>query len=290
MFHVLNRSIARMRVFEKTGDYEAFEQTLCETLQQTPMRICAYCVLPNHWHFLWPEHDGDLARFMQRLTITHVRRWPVHRHYVGLGHVYQGRYKSFPVEEDEHFLAVARYVERNALRANLVERAEQWRWGSLWRRSRVGAAERPILTTCPVELPNDWVERVNRADNGKELEALRRSVCRGRPFGTPEWQRRIAKHLGLESAYRSAGRPGSQLQALRGVTMFDARFQSCQYRTCPVFGSYRTCPVFGSAAKRPPQYRPPSPPAPLPHAGEGSRGQKRPAAGYRPHRKTAKRP
>jgi len=209
IFHVLNRGIARMQIFEKPGDYEAFERTVCETLEEAPMRICAYCVLPNHWHFLlWPEHDGDLARFMHRLTITHVRRWQEHRHYVGLGHVYQGRYKSFPVEEDEHFLAVVRYVERNALRANLVERAEQWRWGSLWRRCRAGTDEKAILTACPVELPNDWVERVNRADNDKELEALRRSVRRGRPYGASEWQQRIAKRLGLESAYRSAGRPG----------------------------------------------------------------------------------
>jgi putative transposase len=209
VFHVLNRGIARMQVFEKTGDYEAFERTLAETLQETPMRICAYCILPNHWHFLlWPEHDGDLAKFMQRLTITHVRRWQEHRHYVGLGHVYQGRYKSFPVEEDGHFLAVARYVERNALRANFVERAEQWRWSSLWRRCRAGTEDKAILTACPVELPSDWVERVNRADNEKELEALRRSVLRGRPYGTPEWQRHIAKRLGLESAYNPVGRPG----------------------------------------------------------------------------------
>lgn len=91
-----------MQVFEKTGDFQAFERVLCETLQAAPMRICAYCVMPNHWHLLvWPEHDGDLATFMQRLAITHVRRWQEHRHYVGLGHVYQGRYKSFPVEEDD---------------------------------------------------------------------------------------------------------------------------------------------------------------------------------------------
>ena len=112
-----------MQIFEKAGDYQAFERVLEETLQEVPMRICAFCAMPGHWHMLcWPERDGDLATFMQRLTITHVRRWQEHRHFVGLGHVYQGRYKSFAVEEDEHFLAVARYVERNALRANLVAR------------------------------------------------------------------------------------------------------------------------------------------------------------------------
>jgi len=197
-----------MQVFEKAGDHQAFERVLKETLDESPMRICAYCLMPNHWHLLlWPEHDGDLATFMHRLTITHVRRWQENRHYVGLGHVYQGRYKSFPVEEDEHFLAVARYVERNALRANLVLRAEEWRWSSLWRRCYGGAEENALLAGWPLDLPKNWLERVNRADNEKELEALRHSVQRGRPYGEPEWQQRIAKRLGLESAYRSAGRP-----------------------------------------------------------------------------------
>ncbi len=127
---------------------------------------------------------------------------------MGLGHVYQGRYKSFPVEEDEHFLAVARYVERNALRANLVVRAEEWRWSSLWRRCRGTAEDKAVLAAWPLEVPEDWLERVNRADNESELEALRRSVQRGRPYGATEWQKRIAKRLGLESAYRSPGRPG----------------------------------------------------------------------------------
>ena len=108
VFHVLNRGVARMQLFEKTADYQAFEQVLRDTLDQSPMRICAYAVMPNHWHLLlWPECDGELAAFMQRLTITHVRRWQEHKGYAGLGHVYQGRYKSFPVESDEHFWVVA---------------------------------------------------------------------------------------------------------------------------------------------------------------------------------------
>jgi putative transposase len=97
---------------------------LGETLLETPMRICACCVMPNHWHLLlWPERGGDMAWFMQRLTITHVRRRQEHWDCVGLGHVYQGRYTWFPV--DEPCPAVARYVERNPLRANLVLRAQE---------------------------------------------------------------------------------------------------------------------------------------------------------------------
>ena len=171
-------------------------------------RICAYALMPNHWHLLvWPERDGELAAFMQRLTVTHVRRWQQNRGYSGLGHVYQGRYKSFPVESDEHFWVVARYVERNALRANLVLRAEEWRWSSLWRRCQVTQQEQSLLARWPVEVPPDWVERVNQADDGPALEALRRCVQRGRPYGRTQWQKEIAKRLGLESAYRPAGRP-----------------------------------------------------------------------------------
>jgi putative transposase len=208
VFHVLNRGVARMQLFEKTADYQAFEAVLRETLVESPMRICAYALMPNHWHLLlWPEGDGDLAVFMQRLTITHVRRWQQHRGYAGLGHVYQGRYKSFPVQSDEHFCVVARYVERNALRASLVLRAEEWRWSSLWRRYCGVEAERSWLASWPIDAPTNWLERVNQTEDERELESLRRSVQRGRPFGQTDWQKEIAKRLGLESAYRPTGRP-----------------------------------------------------------------------------------
>ena len=172
VFHVLNRGVARMQLFEKAADYQAFEQVLQGTLDQSPMRICAYAVMPNHWHLLlWPECDGELAAFMQRLTITHVRRWQEHRGYAGLGHVYQGRYKSFPVESDEHFWVVARYVERNALRANLVLRAEEWRWSSLWQRCHPTGEERSLLAAWPIDMPANWLERVNQTDDAQELDA-----------------------------------------------------------------------------------------------------------------------
>ena len=113
------------RIFAKEADYAAFERVMKETVARKPMRILGYLIMPNHWHLvLWPEQDGQLGAFMQRLTTTHVRRWHLHRKSVGWGHLYQGTYKSFPIETDEHLLAVVCYVERNALRAGLVERAE----------------------------------------------------------------------------------------------------------------------------------------------------------------------
>ena len=152
---------------------------------------------------------------MHRLTVTHVRRWHEHRHSTGRGHVYQGIYKSFPVQEDAHFLKVARYVERNALRANpldklrasLVERAQDWRWSSLWRRRQAAPEEQGMLSAWPVQRPADWLARVNRPQSAAEEQALRLSLSRGRPFGDPDWQARTAARLGLEKTFRPRGRP-----------------------------------------------------------------------------------
>jgi putative transposase len=141
--------------FEAPGDRfparrdAAFIRTLAETLERNPIRLCAFCVMSTHWHLvLWPEEDGELARFMQRLTVTHVRRWVEHRHRVGYGSVYQGRYKSFPVQDDVHFSTLVRYVERNPLRARIVRRAENWRWSSLGQLIHPAMAEVPHIPIC----------------------------------------------------------------------------------------------------------------------------------------------
>ncbi len=135
VYHVLNRGVGRMRLFVTDADYAAWERVILETLALSPMRICAYCWMPNHWHLvLWPEDDGQLSTFMQRATNRHTQRWQRAKRRVGYGHLYQGRFKSFPVDTDDHFYSLARYVERNALRAGLVERAEEWPWCSLSRR------------------------------------------------------------------------------------------------------------------------------------------------------------
>ncbi|MBN2447303.1 MAG: transposase [Phycisphaerae bacterium] len=209
VFHALNRGNSRARLFFHDKDYAAFERVLAETLEHVPLRLLAYCLMPNHWHLLlWPERDGQLGRFMQRLTTTHARRWRSVRQQVGEGHVYQGTYKSFPVQDDLHLLAVCRYVERNALRAELVTRAEDWRWCSLWRRRHPGVSDDvPPLSAWPLDRPRNWVQRVNRPETEAELAAVQTSLQRGRPFGDETWQRRTAARLGLTHSFRPRGRP-----------------------------------------------------------------------------------
>jgi len=207
-YHVLNRRVGRLPLFEKSADYAAFEKILAEAHDQTRIRIAAYCLMPNHWHLLlWPRRDGELSEVLRWITVTHTQRWHAHHRTAGTGPVYQGRFKSFPVQTDAHFLTVARYVERNALRAKLVTRAEDWQWSSGWRRTQGDPKLRVWLSAWPVERPRDWGFRVNRPQTASELEALRVSVQRGRPFGADAWVRRMAKRFGMESTLRPRGRP-----------------------------------------------------------------------------------
>lgn len=208
VYHALNRAVARLPLFEKEADYEAFERVLAEAQQRHPTRILAYCLMPNHWHFvLWPREDDELTAFLRWLTHTHTMRWHAHHHTGGTGHLYQGRFKSFPVQTDEHLAAVLRYVERNALRAKLVDRAEAWRWSSVWRRTSGDAESQRLLSGWPVEMPFDWLPSLNRPQNEAELAALRSAVRRGCPYGGQRWQKNAAVRLGLEYTLRPRGRP-----------------------------------------------------------------------------------
>jgi putative transposase len=157
-----------------------------------------------------PRRSASDSREEKRCQDT--QRWHAHYHNVGVGHLYQGRFKSFVIEADDHYLTVCRYVERNALRAGLVRHAEDWRWGSLWRRLHAAEGGAGLLQPGPLPLPEDWVEEVNQAQTEAELAALRKSVQRGQPFGAEHWVRKVASHLGLESTLRPRGRPRKQTQ------------------------------------------------------------------------------
>jgi putative transposase len=209
VYHVINRAARRAALFRKDGDYSAFEAILGEAPEFQPMRLLAYCLMPNHWHLvLWPRHDGELSTYLRWITVTHTQRYHAHYHTAGTGPLYQGRFKSFPVQAGKHFRTVSRYVERNALRAGLVRRAEDWRWSSL------GRFERGIATPWLSDWPDGgrpelrlWLPEVNRAETEAEKLALWRSVDRGSPFGEEAWMERTAARLGLESSLRPRGRP-----------------------------------------------------------------------------------
>jgi putative transposase len=207
-YHVINRGNGRRDVFLKDGDFEAFLKALAHACIEIAMPVLGFCLMPNHFHLVvQPQGDGDLSRWMHWVLNTHVRRY--HQHYQSSGHIWQGRFKSFPIEEDEHLLTVLRYVERNPVRAGLVRRAEQWAWSSA--RCWKDGGDRPgYLVVGPVPRPSPWLPWVNQSLSDAELAALRRSVDRGMPFGNAAWVARTARRLGLESTLRPRGRPRKQ--------------------------------------------------------------------------------
>jgi len=201
-YHVLNRGNGRRTIFHKDADFAAFIKLLHEAGERIPMRLLAYCLLPNHFHLtLWPLADGDLSDYMGWLLTAHVRRY--HQHYHGSGHVYQGRFRSLPIQEDEHLLSVLRYSERHPVRAGLAERAQDWPWSS----AALARSGTPVLDVGPVSRPAGWLEHVNAPQTEAELEALRECLRRRRPYGDTVWTERIARQLGLDASLRPRGRP-----------------------------------------------------------------------------------
>ncbi|MDP3792470.1 MAG: transposase [bacterium] len=210
IYHVLNRSNAKVRIFETDKDYLAFEKVLFEAKEKYPIRILSYCIMPNHWHFVMQsEKDNDLPTFMRWLTQTHTQRWLAYREMIGCGHLYQGRYKSFPIQKDEHLLQVCRYVERNALRSKLVNKAEDWRWGSAWVRVSGSSKQKKILSPWPTPKPIEYLDwlNTNQPHEEDQLENVRKSVNRGQPFGLLSWIENTAEKLDLIPTLRPKGRP-----------------------------------------------------------------------------------
>ena len=203
IYHALNRGNRREAVFHELADYYAFVAAIAEASRRLPVDLFGYCLMPNHFHLvLRPHADGDLGRWMRWLLTAHAQRY--HRHYKTTGHVWQGRHKAFPIQDDDHLATVLRYVERNPLRAGLVARAEHWKWSSLPGR----LADDPSLWRgAPSSRGPEWVERVNEPLSAGDLRRLRASVDRERPFGSDDWTDRTAAALGLESTLRGRGRP-----------------------------------------------------------------------------------
>lgn len=215
VYHVLNRANGRLRLFRKANDFLAFERTLAEAMKRLPTRLLGWCIMGNHWHFVvWPRKHTELSDFFRWLTHTHVQRWHAAHGTAGTGHVYQGRFKSFPIEEDEHLLTVLRYVHQNPLRAKLVKRAEEWRWSSLWIEQNGTDEQQALLTECPVDRPGNWLSVVNAPQRESDQQRIQESIKRSRPFGSDGWIERTVAKLDLEWTVRKRGRPKKELRPL----------------------------------------------------------------------------
>lgn len=203
-YHVLNRGNNRQRIFRKPADFAAFVKLLIDGKQRANVDVLGFCLMGNHWHIvLIPRTGRDLAAYLSWVTNTHVKRHRAHYRKTS-GHLYQGRFKSFVVEEDSYLLTLLRYVEANPLRAKSVKRAQDWQWSSLGCDAKTAGQ---LLSPSPVDRPANWTTLVNRGVPAAELETIRQALKRDRPLGRIEWVKAMAKRLGLSHTLRPRGRP-----------------------------------------------------------------------------------
>jgi putative transposase len=208
VYHAMNRANGRLGIFKKPLDFIAFENILAAGIEQFSMRVCGYCIMSNHWHMLlWPPEDDTLSKFMHWVTVTHARRWHMAHGTTGIGHIYQNRFKSFPIQSNWRYLEALRYIEANPLAAGMVQNAADWPWSSFVQRINPEIDKPFQLDPGPVPLPENWAEIVNRAVDEEEIAELRNCMKKGCPYGEEEWKTKTAKELNLESTMRKLGRP-----------------------------------------------------------------------------------
>jgi putative transposase len=206
VFHTLNRAIQGSLLFDRSADYRGFLELLADAVERFHIHLFAYTLMPNHWHLvLRATEDGGLSDAMQWLCTVHAQRRRVSSGTRGRGAVYQGRFKAIAVQRDGHFLTLCRYVERNALRAKLVPRAEAWAWSSASASPTDG--RRPVVVTWPVDKPADWQSILNEPERPRELSAVRCCIAAGTPFGTESWKQDTLGQLTWQTAGRRPGRP-----------------------------------------------------------------------------------
>ena len=213
VYHALNRGNNRAQVFGDDGDFRAFLRALAQTQTRYPFALFGYALMTNHFHLLLrPEPGQSISRILQSLTVAHT--WRYHRRHHSVGHVWQGRFKSPVIQDDEHLLTVLRYVEANPRRAGMVQDLAAYPWSSYayhgmgrpgprlselpdW--ARLGASEGARQAR--------WREWVHTPLTERELAAVRRAVVTGRPFGSAGWVETMGRQLGLAFERRPRGRP-----------------------------------------------------------------------------------
>ncbi len=209
IYHVMNRGNAGQLVFRQGHDHLAFLDMLLYAKQRYKVELFAFCLLRDHFHLLVRPHRArNLSHCMQWLQTSFARRF--NDYYGTEGPLWQGRYKSFLVQEDEHLLTVMSFIEGHPLRQGLVETAEDYVWSS--HRENYWGNRRQKLDELPVPLTDDWSASVDALLGERALGRLKMSASRQIPFGAPDWQQQVCKEYGLEDSFKPRGRPRKENQ------------------------------------------------------------------------------
>ena len=189
--HVTQRGNRRMPTFFSGEDYGAYLSLMSEWCLKCRVEIWAYCLMPNHVHFIAvPEKDEGLRRGIGEAHRRYSRMINFRENW--RGHLWQGRFSSFPMDET-YLLAAARYIEMNPVRAHLAPDAASWRWSSA--RAHLEGVDDQLVKVRPLlEMAGDWQSFLATAGDEEKMADLRKHELTGRPAGT------FSFLAGLESA------------------------------------------------------------------------------------------
>jgi putative transposase len=181
VFHVMNRATRGQLLFRDPAEFQGFQALLARALRDRAMRMLSYCLMPNHFHMaLWPSAPDQISTFLQWLCATHARRLHRKRGTSGCGAVYQSRFKAVAVHNETYFYRVLRYIERNAARAELCDRADEWAWSSA---SAAGRGLGIVIADWPIPRPPHWLDFVNDHEPLADLDFIRTQTASGEPIG-----------------------------------------------------------------------------------------------------------
>ena len=220
IYHVINRGNNRQTVFESEGDFLAFLKAVADLKERKRFDLYGYCLMSNHIHMLIRPLEGSISRIVQSLLVSHTQRY--HRFHRSSGHVWQGRFKSPVIQDDDHLLTVLRYIEGNPLRAKMVELAGDYPWSSFACHG-MGRGD-PLLdavvgydalASSPAARQRRWSAYVHQVPEEAELAAIRRSSETGLPYGEKAWVNRLCRELKLDLTIRPRGRPRKDVNAIK---------------------------------------------------------------------------
>ena len=127
-YHLMERGIRRMSIFQDSCDYQVFLALLRRESEQKSCQLHAYCLMTNHFHLLIETGDIEIGHFMKALAGKYAMYYN-HRH-AFRGHVFEDRYKSCLVKEDDYFLQTSRYIHLNPVKARIAAHPEDYPWSS----------------------------------------------------------------------------------------------------------------------------------------------------------------
>ena len=200
--HVTQRGNRKMRTFFCEADYRAYAELVAETKRKSSVEVWAYCMMPNHVHFvIVPKESDGISRFMQHSHRRYARQ--INQREDWRGHLWQERYFSVPMDE-RHLHAAVRYIELNPVKAGLCESAEDWRWSSA--RAHAKGEDDALVTVRPMlERVSDWMEYLAAPPDDDAVKNLQENAKCGRPVGDDGFINRLEQITGRSLKRKKPG-------------------------------------------------------------------------------------